>query len=72
MLNTLVDRQDREVAASGQASSPVYRAQTRQHPRGTVAVGDDPIDKVRPRDVELAAANARAFVPEEIVSLFSE
>ena len=69
MLHPLVHRQDGEVAGAGQAAVAEQGGQGTQDPRGPVAHHPDPVDEIRPRQVQALLGEARAFVSQQVVGL---
>src|SRR5260370_24488317 len=64
MLNTLVDRQDRNVSGAGQPAVIQQRLQLPQDRRRPIGLRANSVDKIRPRQMKLALRNRLGLVIE--------
>ncbi len=69
VLDALVDRQDREVAGARQAAVVEERLQAAEDPGRPVAILPDPIDEVRPRQVQLLFRDGLGLVFEKALGV---
>ena len=69
VLDALVDWQDGKVAGARQSPVGEDRFQAAQHARRAVAVLPDPVDEVRPGQMQLLFRNRVALVLEQILGL---
>jgi hypothetical protein len=72
MLDALVHRQQRKVAAAGQAAVVEQRGEVAQHRRLAVGLGDDAVDEIRTGQMQPGLRDAAAFVLEELVGFVAE
>ena len=65
MLDSLIHRQDRDVARSGKPAAVQHRLKARQHAHGPVGGGVDSLDKVRTRQMEALSWNGPAVMRQQ-------
>ena len=68
----LVDRKDRQVPRTAEATVIEHLLKIPQHRHRPVGLHEDPVDKVRPRQRELVPLDRLALVAEERVGLVPE
>jgi len=72
MLDTLVDRQDGDVAGAGKASMAEDLLQAAQHLGAAVRARDDPVDEVGAWEVELLPGESRGAIGEQVLGFGAE
>jgi hypothetical protein len=72
VLDPLVNWQDREIAGAGQPAVVEQRLQAAQDAGGPVAGGEDAVDEVGARQVELRARDGLAGVFQQVLGVVAQ